>query len=398
MLHVVVGGQAGSESKGRVTGFLSEAPGSAVLRVGGPNAGHVVYDAAGNRFALRQIPVGAVHPETTHLIIGPGSEVDPVVLAREINELEAAGHEIESRLWVDPSATLLSKIHIDQEVESDLNERLGSTAKGIGAARAARIWRTAKTVGQAMIHQYIRRPDPRLLADLSVSRQRHLIVEGTQGYALGLHTDNYPFTTSGDCRAIDFLAQAGLSPWLAIQHGTFNVHVVTRPYPIRVAGNSGPMHAETSWTELGLIEERTTVTNRVRRVGHFDRAQVREAMLANGYDDRELGAVWLSPSMIDHLVPAIAGATHWNLANYDEVAINDALNAVVSMGRTLGFGRPVSTFTSVIGTGPETSLYFGDLLRAAGGSSVSTDGLPGHSTPPSAPNSRESQREATTTP
>lgn len=366
MLHIVVGGQAGSESKGRVAGFLAGIrPGAVVVRVGGPNAGHVVYDQAGNRFALRQVPVGAVHPEVSALVIAPGSEVDPVVLAQEINELEAAGHEVESRLWVDPLATLLTKANQDAERYSDINARLGSTAKGVGAARAARLWRTAPVVRDLIKANWVRRFEPSLMTDLSVAAESDLVIEGTQGYSLGLHTDNYPFTTSGDCRAIDFLSQVGLSPWAAVRHKTLHIHVVSRPYPIRVAGNSGPMANETTWTELGLPEERTTVTQKIRRVAQFDASQVREAMLANGYSDLHLGCVWLSPSMVDHLVPAIAGATADNLTDYDQTALDDALTAVVTMGRSLHFQRPVSTFTSVVGTGPETSLMFGDLLAAA---------------------------------
>jgi hypothetical protein len=144
------------------------------------------------------------------------------------------------------------------------------------------------------------------------------------------------------------------------------IHVVTRPNPIRVAGNSGPMLGETTWAELGLPEERTTVTQKVRRVGQFEPDKVRRAMVANGFDaGLSTGVVYLSPSMIDHLVPEIAGATVANLRSYDPVALNDALNAVVAMGRSLSFGRPISTFTSVIGTGPSSSLWFHDLLSAA---------------------------------
>ena len=49
-----------------------------------------------------------------------------------------------------------------------------------------------------------------------------------------------------------------------------------------MAGNSGPLKGETSWEELGLEPERTTVTNKVRRVGDWDPELLEEAIRANG--------------------------------------------------------------------------------------------------------------------
>src|SRR5262249_37479630 len=58
--------------------------------------------------------------------------------------------------------------------------------------------------------------------------------------------------------------------------------------PIRVAGASGPLLGETTWehiaAEAGLApghKEYTTVTKKVRRVGHFDDALVRRAIQVN---------------------------------------------------------------------------------------------------------------------
>ena len=106
----------------------------------------------------------------------------------------------------------------------------------------------------------------------------HVVIEGTQGYGLGLHTKHYPQCTSSDCRAIDFLAMAGISPWGHI----VEVWAVARMFPIRVAGNSGYLKGETTWEALGLPPEYTTVTQKVRRVGEWDPVLVAEAVRANG--------------------------------------------------------------------------------------------------------------------
>ena len=284
-LDIVAGGMYGSESKGRVAADLVQARAAASpdrrvisIRVGGPNAGHVVVGTGDQHFAMRQIPVGFVDPNAI-LLIAAGSEVDLDVLFHEVDLLESAGYEIRDRLFVDPTATWLEPRHIEAERDSDIVARLGSTAKGIGAARADRIWRTAQLMGDRKPAAALRERGIRLYDPLAPNLDCPVVIEGTQGYGLGTHAGLYPQCTSGDCRAIDFAAQAGVMPWDAKQ---FQIHLVVRPYPIRVAGNSGPMQGETSWEELGLPAERTTVTQKIRRVGTFDPSLVADAVNANG--------------------------------------------------------------------------------------------------------------------
>jgi adenylosuccinate synthase len=111
-----------------------------------------------------------------------------------------------------------------------------------------------------------------------------LILEGTQGFGLSLlHSPDYPFVTSRDTSAAGVAAEAGVSP-LDID----DVVLVIRSYPIRVGGNSGPLRGEVDWAtvrERGKhdhdISEFTTVTKRLRRVGDFDAAMVRQAIALN---------------------------------------------------------------------------------------------------------------------
>lgn len=316
-LTVVVGGQFGSEGKGAITAHLAQklGPRDLNIRVAGPNAGHTAYDAKNRKYALRQIPVGAV-TSTCQLGIAAGSEIDPQVLADEIDLLDADGHDVTPRLWVHPSATILEKRHQKHESMYRLTERVGSTGKGIGAARADRIMRLART---AQDHNHILPSDA--LYGLNVDWPDYpfgsrgdskVLIEGTQGYGLGLHTEFYPQTTSSDCRAIDFLAMAGINPWehtfyrgSCRQPTDLRIWVVARVYPIRVAGNSGPLHNETTWKNLRLPEERTTVTQKVRRVGLWDASLVRQAVKANG------GApvVKIAVTMLDQLYPNMVGVT-----------------------------------------------------------------------------------------
>lgn len=327
-LIVVVGGQYGSEAKGHVADQLSrpEVAGDnvVVVRVAGPNAGHTVYGqcppecVAGRRgedhfsgdkwighpWRLRSVPVGAVSNRDADLVIAAGSEIDYDVLMSEVIALDSAGYQASARLLIDDQATLLEPKHIDREVEDGIQKRLGSTAKGIGAARADRIWRYAKTWGE---HVSLATADAR--ADTAEFMRNRLaqgatvIIEGTQGYGLGLHAGHYPQCTSSDCRAVDFLAMAGLSPW-APEVTEFGVWVAARVRPIRVAGNSGPMKGETTWQDLNLPEEFTTVTKKVRRVGEWDGDLVRRAVIANG------GApvVRVALTMVDTVFPKMINA------------------------------------------------------------------------------------------
>ena len=315
-LHVVVGGQFGSEAKGHVAGYLAQRHDvGAVVRVAGPNAGHTAYDAHGRRWALRQVPVAAVTNLECELMIAAGSEIDPDVLRYEVETLEAAGIPVMERLFIDPTATVIEESH--RQAEGVLSQAIGSTGKGIGAARSDRIMRSARTWNTGDLMPNLMTPvDIAMGVRAHLNRQNDVIIEGTQGYGLGLHAGYYPFCTSSDCRAIDFLAMVGVSPWMEVGGTPYDhpielaVWPVFRTYPIRVAGNSGPMHQETSWEELadrtgGYINpERTTVTQKIRRVGEWDPKLAQAAMLANGFPSHSLRPVL---TFLDYRFPKLAG-------------------------------------------------------------------------------------------
>jgi len=317
-LQVVVGGQFGSEAKGHVAGYLARADEiDLAIRVAGPNAGHsVVHPKTGTKYALRQVPVAAVTNPNTTLAIAAGSEIDPRVLRQEIDLLEGDGIKVASRLLIDPSATILTVDHVSRETSSSLTDMCGSTSKGIGAARADRIWRRAKTAGEALGVEFGRVVRVADWATVLLRDGNSVQVEGTQGYGLGLHGPFYPFATSSDCTALDFLAMAQISPW-AVGSADLEIWVVFRPYPIRVAGNSGPLTGETSWEALGLDPEYTTVTKKMRRVGAWDPALAAAAMQANGWDGntgvgwprRHASTVRVALTMADQIDPSLAGST-----------------------------------------------------------------------------------------
>lgn len=281
----VVGGQYGSEGKGAVTAHLirrEEHP--LVIRVGGNNAGHTAYDELGRAWAFRTVPVGILFPHAI-CAIARGSEVEQEVLDSELAKLQSSKIPVDGRLFIDKQATVQEAVHREVEREQGLNQRIGSTQKGIGAARSARIMRSAK------IWQDVdTSPRATCVLDLAIDHLKSgntVIIEASQGFGLGLHAGFYPKCTSTDCTAIDALAAVGLSPWAPYVE-KIEPYVVLRTFPIRVAGDSGPMFRERTWEELGemtfgyIKPEVTTVTKKTRRVGDFDPVLARRAVEANG--------------------------------------------------------------------------------------------------------------------
>jgi adenylosuccinate synthase len=280
-LTVVVGGQYGSEGKGKMVSHLTHSlgPGTAVVRCGGSNAGHTADGPLG-RALLRQLPSGVVDP-TCKLFMAAGMQLDLDVLFREIESLEI--HP--DRLRIDRGATVIEDADRESERSQQLFDRIGSTLTGTGAAIARKVLR-APGVRQTMDVPQLRPFAGDVPAELSrlLDEGRDVIVEGTQGAGLSLHHGPFPFTTGRDTTAGAFLSEAGLPPTRVT-----DVVMVLRTYPIRVGGPSGPLRDEISWEKIQVrsgyptaLAEYTTVTGRLRRVGEFDWELARAAVRLNG--------------------------------------------------------------------------------------------------------------------
>jgi adenylosuccinate synthase len=278
---VVVGGQFGSEGKGKVAYFLAQQLGAHIMvRVGGSNSGHTVIADGGERIVLRQLPAAALLENTTS-VLGPGSYIDLDVLS---HELELVGLPRE-RLLIDELAVVITAEDREIERRERLGELIGSTQSGTGAAVVKRIARQ----GQAVLARDVPVLQPMVcntseFLRSSLERNARVVIEGTQGFGLSvLHSRDYPFVTSRDTSAAGMVSEAGLSP-LDVDE----VVMVLRAFPIRVAGNSGPLPREIDWEQLAILgnhdhelKEWTSVTKRERRVAEFDPIVVRDAISVN---------------------------------------------------------------------------------------------------------------------
>lgn len=283
---VIVGGQFGSEGKGKVAQFWADRSSArAAVRVGGSNSGHTTIGTPqAQRRVLRQLPTAAVLPNVI-CVLPPGSYIDPEILLREVGEVGLPP----GRLVIDPKAMLITPDDIDAEQRGDLVARIGSTASGTGAAVARRIARPANAYlasGHPDLQPYLA-PSAEILRDL-LDRGERIVLEGTQGFGLSLlHSPHYPKATSRDTTAAGVLSETGLSP-----RDVDEVVLVCRAFPIRVAGDSGPFGApELDWGTIAAegghpkpISEFTSVTGRLRRVARFDPTVVREAIRVNRPD------------------------------------------------------------------------------------------------------------------
>ena len=291
LVDVLVGGQYGSEGKGHIASHLAREY-DVLVRVGGPNAGHTVYEEP-EPYTFHLLPSGTRVAPQAQVVLGPGILLSQERILQEISECRIEP----GRLFIDPQAMLIDPEDIERE-ERSLKRDIGSTAQGVGAATARKVMRTAarppvRLAREAAALAPYLRPTAEVLED-AYSRGQRVLLEGTQGTGLSLHHGDYPYVTSRDTTASGCLAEAGIAPGRVRK-----TVMVCRTYPIRVqnpeGGSSGPMVGELTWKEISersgvpldtLREtERTSTTHRERRVGEFDWVLLRKAVSLNAPTD-----------------------------------------------------------------------------------------------------------------
>ena len=276
---VVVGGQYGSEGKGKICAHLAITDDvHYMVRCGGPNSGHTV-DVSGKRYELKQVPAGFINPET-RLLIAAGALVNPKIFMYEVQLCSLDP----TRIGIDENAAVIEEADIAAEKALDLRGRLGSTGSGVGAAGSRRVLRE-QGFRQAKDHPDLAPFTTSVRSELASAMRNDsdIVVEGTQGFGLSLyHAEEWPYRTSRDTTAHSFLGEVGLGV------RDFQVIMAIRTFPIRVAGESGRLEHEITWEKVQalsgyphLVEEYTTTTKRLRRVGRFDWGVVEEAVAAN---------------------------------------------------------------------------------------------------------------------
>jgi adenylosuccinate synthase len=282
-VDVVVDLQFGSTGKGLIAGYLAKnGDYDMVVNANMPNAGHTFVDRTGRTWVHKVLPNGIVGDSVRVVGIGPGSVFDLDQLTKEYKDsrdiMETKG------LIIHESAVVLQPRH--REAEQSSLSRISSTMQGSGAALVEKMARDpeshilAKDALKGTMFETCVVSQAEWLQILHGSKS--ILLEGAQGYSLGINSGFWPFCTSRDCTPARFMADCGIpANWLRHVIGTARVH------PIRVGntpdGYSGDIYEdqeEISWESLGVTPETTTVTKRVRRVFTFSMQQIREAIMA----------------------------------------------------------------------------------------------------------------------
>ena len=313
---VIVGAQWGDEGKGKIVDLLAQSSDVVCRYQGGPNAGHTIV-RDGETFKLHHIPSGILYGGKV-CVVGAGCVVDPALLVREIDELEARGIST-AGLRISGNAHLIMPWHValDSASERRLGKlQIGTTKRGIGPAYADKASRLGIRVQDILDAKILRqkfetalaeknklldepleaadladrmeecavrlRPyvaDTSLLVDQALRRGERVLLEGAQGTLLDLDHGTYPFVTSSNPIAGAAATGTGIGPTRIDSVVGVAKAYVTRvgegPFPTEI---EGPDQARVR--ELG--EEYGTTTGRERRCGWLDLVGLRFAVRVNG--------------------------------------------------------------------------------------------------------------------
>ena len=295
-VDMVVDLQFGSTGKGLICGYIAEKKQiDTVIAAWGPNAGHTYIDSKKRRAVVTMLPISAHTQHCKRVLLGPGSILDLDALLAEVSRAHTAfGSRF--RLVVHPQACVREYRHMERERSF---VRIGSTMKGTGAAAIEKMERDASRsplaretldwdIWDAIAHSVEALEVDEGAYFEQMAQAQRIMVEGAQGYSLGIHRSFWPYTTSREVTPSQVASDCAL-PFAMLRRT--RVIGTLRTYPIRVAnrydekgqqiGTSGPCYddqREISWADIGQQTELTTVTKLPRRVFTFSRQQLRDAM------------------------------------------------------------------------------------------------------------------------
>ena len=318
-VDVLLGLQWGDEGKGKIVDFLADKYQFIARYQGGPNAGHTIYQN-GKKFVLHTIPSGIFHNNIGN-IIGNGVVINPITLMEEIRELEDAGLDIKTRLFIALKANLILPTHIELDKASEQKRgeaKIGSTLRGISPAYMDKTGRNALKIGEIFKSDFKQRYEAlrdkhlemmstmNFAADLAneakwiqaleelkaytfvdceqfINKQlnegKNILAEGAQGAMLDLDYGTYPFVTSSNTISGGVCTGLGVAPQKIKE-----VYGITKAYCTRVGSGPFPteLHDETGEKLRKEGSEFGATTGRPRRCGWIDFPALRYACMLNG--------------------------------------------------------------------------------------------------------------------
>lgn len=319
-VDVLLGLQWGDEGKGKIVDVLTPKYDIVARFQGGPNAGHTLM-FGGKTYVLRSIPSGIFQGNKKN-VIGNGVVLDPILLKKEIEELQSSGIEIYDRLYISRKAHLIMPTHriLDRANEqSKGDKKIGTTGKGIGPTYTDKIGRNGIRVGD-IEHNFkekyeeakkrhiktieslkfdcsdivsiekewfeaiefmkkIRFVDSEYMLSHELEDGKTVLAEGAQGSLLDIDFGSYPFVTSSNTVCAGSCTGLGVPP-----NRIGEVFGIFKAYCTRVGSGPFPteLFDETGEKICANGHEYGAVTGRKRRCGWLDLVALRYSVMING--------------------------------------------------------------------------------------------------------------------
>ena len=319
-VDVLLGLQWGDEGKGKIVDFISKKYDVIARFQGGPNAGHTIYINK-KKHVLHTIPSGIFNKNVQN-IIGNGVVIDPVTLAKELDQLTKIGVDYAKNLFISRKAHLIIPTHKHLDAASELakgQKKIGSTLRGITPTYMDKTGRNGLRIGDIELQgfnkkfnnltnkhktllqyynyendisndikiwmdsikkiQEIQFIDSEYFLNEKLEQNQKILAEGAQGTLLDLDFGTYPFVTSSNTISAGACNGLGIAP-----NKIKNVIGIFKAYCTRV-GN-GPFPTELK-DEIGTKiatkgNEFGSTTGRARRCGWIDLPALKYAINING--------------------------------------------------------------------------------------------------------------------
>jgi len=320
MVDVILGLQWGDEGKGKIVDYFASGYDIIARFQGGPNAGHTLY-VQGKKIVLHQIPSGIFHEDKINLI-GNGVVLDPNILKKECEAVEAMGMDYSKNLYISARTHLILPSHRAIDKASEMakgNDKIGSTLKGISPAYMDKTGRNGLRVGDLLdknfLSQYIklRLKHQKLLDNFSfnedisiweeeffealeflkklqivngeyfvndaIQKGKKILAEGAQGSMLDVDFGTFPYVTSSSTITAGVGSGLGIAPQKIKE-----VFGITKAYCTRVGSGPFPTELNNETGELIRItgNEFGSTTGRPRRCGWIDLVALKFACMING--------------------------------------------------------------------------------------------------------------------
>ena len=318
---VVIGTHWGDEGKGKIVDLLTEDAKAVVRFQGGHNAGHTLV-VNGEKTVLHLIPSGILR---THVecLIGNGVVLSVPALFEEIQNLEATGIDVRSRLMVSPGCPLILPHHVALDLMRENvrgNQAIGTTGRGIGPAYEDKVSRRGLRVGDLYKPDYFKTSLEQIMdyhnfvlvnyfnsekvdlnetldaslvyaeelepvvgdvvERLSVLRKAdaNILFEGAQGSLLDIDQGTYPYVTSSNTTAGAIGSGCGVGPlhldYILGITKAYTTRVGSGPFPTELFDSVGS-HLADKGKEFG------STTGRPRRCGWFDASALKRVIQIN---------------------------------------------------------------------------------------------------------------------